>query len=128
MPGIRQYDRAQIDSRRRGVNRPVETFFHQARNPSTMIEMRMSKDNGINFARWDGSVLPIALAPFLLSLEKSAVDQKLKPLFATRIVSSVDQVLRSGNCTGRAEKLDVGQAISSSCEQENQKALLAFSS
>ena len=97
----------------RGVDRPAETFFHQARNPATVIEMRMGKNDGIDFARRDRSILPIALAPFLLSLEKSAVDQNLKSLLATRIVGSVDQVLRARDRAGGAEKLNVGQTSSS---------------
>src|SRR5450759_1997697 len=74
--------------------------------------MRMGKNNRINFARRDRGVLPVALAPFFLSLEKSAVDQNLESLFATRIVGGVDQVLRARHGPGSAEKLDVGQALS----------------
>jgi len=47
-----------------------------------VIEMRMRKNNRINFTRRDRSVLPVALAPFFLALEKSSVDQNLKSMLA----------------------------------------------
>jgi hypothetical protein len=78
-----------------------------------VIEMRMRKNNGINFTRRDWGVLPVALAPFFLSLEKSTVDQNLQSMLAARIVGSVDQVLRASYGPGSAEKLDVGQTSSS---------------
>jgi hypothetical protein len=78
-----------------------------------VIEMRMRKNNRINFTRRNRSVLPVALAPFFLSLKKSAVDQNLESLLAARIISGVDQVLRASHGPGSAEKLDVGQTFSS---------------
>jgi hypothetical protein len=43
----------------------------------------VGKNNRIDFTRRDRSVLPVALAPFFLSLEKPAIDQNLKsPLAA----------------------------------------------
>jgi hypothetical protein len=73
--------------------------------------MRMGKNNRINFTRRHRGVLPVALAPFFLSLEKPAVDQN-QSLLAARIVSSVDQVLRARHAPGCSEKLDVGHDLS----------------
>jgi hypothetical protein len=93
-----------------------------------MIEMRMGKNNRINFTCRDRSVVPVAFAPFFLSLEKSAVDQNLESMFVARIAGSVDQVLRASHGPGSTEKLDVGQTVSLQSEQENQKPLLALGS
>ena len=104
---------------------PRKPFFHQAWNPATVIEVRVRENDGINFARRDRSVLPVALAPFFLSLKKAAVDQNLDSLLAARIVGGVDQVLRAGHGPGCAEKLDVGQEAS--VENQSHKSDCEFS-
>ena len=48
--GVGKDDAAQIDRRRRGVNRAAESLFHQARNPAAVVEMRVRQDDGIDFA------------------------------------------------------------------------------
>jgi hypothetical protein len=80
--------------------------------------MRMGKNDGTNLPRRDRSVPPVALAPFFLSLEESAVDQNLESLLATRVVSSVDQVLRASYGPGSAEELNIGQTSSESQNAE----------
>jgi hypothetical protein len=77
-----------------------------------VIEMRVGKNNRVNLTRRDWGVLPVALAPFFLSLEKSAVDQNLKSPLATQVVGRIDQVLRASHGTGSTEKLDVGHDLS----------------
>src|ERR1019366_8000828 len=84
-------------------------LLHQARNPSRMIEMGVRQDDGVNRIRRYRQVLPVALPPFFLSLEETAVHQCLQRWRA--IVVDMDQMLRAGNHSGRAEKLDVAQEV-----------------
>ena len=76
-----------------------------------MIQMRMSQDDGIDFARGDGQLFPVAFAPFLLSLKKPAVDKNLESLVPIGVERGVDQMFGPGHRTGRAEKLDVSQTF-----------------
>jgi hypothetical protein len=94
--GVGQQDAAEIDRRGRGVDRSVKALLYQPRNPAGMIEVRMRKDDGINLARRYGQISPVALPPFLLALEKTAIDQHLNALLACWAIG-VDKVLRPGN-------------------------------
>src|SRR5574340_435532 len=73
-----------------------------------MIEVGVSEDDGVNLARRQRRVRPVALPPLLLPLEKSAIHQDLEARFAARDVGGVDQVLGAGDGAGCAQKLDVG--------------------
>ena len=69
MAGIGQHDRTQINSRSRGVDGTMKTLGDQPRNVAGVVEMSMSKDNGVYFTGRDWRVLPVALTPFFLPLE-----------------------------------------------------------
>ena len=69
MAGVRQYDGTQIDCWRRGKDRPGEAFFGQPGNPAAMVEMRVRQNYGVNIARRNGSIFPVAQPPFLLPLK-----------------------------------------------------------
>src|SRR5664279_4461772 len=107
--GVRQQDAAQIDGGWRRVNRAMEALLHQARYPAGVIEVRVSQDDGVNFAGGNWQVLPIAFAPFLLPLKEPTVHQHLNATFAA-VIAGIDQVLRSGNNSRCSQKLDVTQA------------------
>ena len=84
----------------RRVDRAVETLFHQSRNPAAVVEMRVCEDHRVNRFGWDRQILPVALAPLLLTLKESAIDQYLQRPSA--IVVDVHQMLRSRNHACRA--------------------------
>ena len=76
-----------------------------------MIQMRVRQDDGIDLARRNRQLFPVALTPFLLALEQTAIDEDLNSLFAVAIKRSVDEMLRSGHRPGCAQKLDVRQIL-----------------
>ena len=110
MARIRKDDATQIDRRRRGENSPAESFLHQSRNPSAVIEVRMGQDDRVDRSGRNRRVVPVTLTPFFRPLKKPAVDQYLVTALAGRI-SGVDQVLRASNGSRRSKKLDVGQTF-----------------
>ena len=61
-----------------------------------------------DLARGDGRVLPVPLAPLLLSLEESAIEQRLKATLPFSVSRRIDEVLGAGDRSRRAEELDVG--------------------
>ncbi len=69
----------------------------------------MGQHDGINLARGDGGVLPVALAPFLWPLEHATVDESLEAAAAAGIRTRIDQVLGTGDGSSGTKKLDVGQ-------------------
>ena len=73
-----------------------------------MIEVRVGEDHRVDFLRGNWSVPPVALAPLFWPLKKATINQHLKAVLAGRI-SSIDQVLGTGDRTRRAEELNVGQ-------------------
>ena len=77
MAGVRQYHRAQINGGRRGIDRPLETFFDQPRNPAAVVKMGVRQNHGVNLARRNRSIFPVAESPFLWALKKAAVDEHL---------------------------------------------------
>ena len=74
-----------------------------------MVKMRVRQNHRINRARRNRRVLPVALTPFLLSLEKSAVNQNAKSARIIRIVRSADEVFRTCHNASGAKKLNVCQ-------------------
>src|SRR5438270_13524865 len=112
MAGVRQYDGAQIDCWRCGKDRPVEAFYDQPGNPAAMVEMSMRENYGIDVARRNGSVFPVAQSPFLLPLKQAAVNKHLHAGLVERIVARVHKVLGSGHGSGSAKKLNVGHSPS----------------
>src|SRR5208337_3234424 len=107
--GIGEQNAAQINGCRRRVDRAVKALLHQPRDPATVIDVRMGQDDGVDRGRWHRKVLPIALAPFLLALEQPTIHQDLETSRA--VVVHVDQVLRAGNNSGRAKKLNIAQSV-----------------
>ena len=95
MAAVGQHDGAQIDRRRRRIDRPPEALLHQPRNPAAVVQVRMRQDHGLNARRRNRQWLPVALAPFLLPLEQPAVHQHLRAVLAR-----VDQVLGAGHRAG----------------------------
>ena len=93
MAGVRQYDGAQIDCWRRGIDRPVEPFFGQPGNPAAMVKMSMRQNYGVDVMRRDGSIFPVPQSPFLGALKKTAVNQHLHAGLVGRIIARVDEVL-----------------------------------
>src|SRR5213075_2331807 len=111
MSGVGQHHRTEFDRSLRRINRTVKALLHQTRNPAAMVKVCVGENDGINVARRNWRALPIALAPFLLSLKHSAIDQNLKALFAARVGRGIDEMFRAGNGPGSAKKLDVGQTF-----------------
>jgi hypothetical protein len=109
MAGVGQHHRAEFDRRLGREDRTAKPLLDQTRNPAAMVKVSVRENDCINLARRNRRVLPVALAPFLLSLKHSAIDQNLKPLFASRVGRSIDEMFRAGNGPGSAKKLDVGQ-------------------
>src|SRR5215469_5760259 len=110
MAGVGQQNATQIDRGLCGVNRSVKSLFDQTRDPPRVVEVRVGEDDCVNGLRRDRQILPVTLTPFLLSLEESTIDQNLK--WAASTVIYVDQVLRSRDNSGGAEKLYVAHALS----------------
>src|SRR5579871_4014220 len=108
VPGVGQDDSAQINGWLRRINRAAKPGFHQARNPSAMIEVRVRQDHRINCLCRDRRVAPVTLPPFFRPLKQSAVDEYLQPALAGR-VTCVDQMLGTGHRTRSTKKLDVSQ-------------------
>ena len=77
VPGVGQHNAAQIDGRRRRIDRAAKAFFHQAWNPAAVVEMGVSEETA-SISAPDRRVLPVALAPLFGSLKQAAVDQNLK--------------------------------------------------
>src|SRR5215469_18757566 len=101
MARVRQDDPAQVDSRRRRVDWPAETFLHKSWNPPTMIEMCMRKNDRVDRFCGNGGAAPVAFAPLLRSLKESAINENLKAALACRI-AGIDKVFRSGDRSCRA--------------------------
>ena len=87
----------------------AESFSDQSWNPAAVVKMRVGQNHRVNSCRRNRHWMPVALPPFLGSLEHAAIDEHLKPRFAARIRTGVDQMLRACNGARRAEKLNVGQ-------------------
>src|SRR5262249_19358673 len=75
--GVRKEYSAKVDGRRRRIDRAVEALLYQTRYPTGVIEVGMRQDDGIDLSCLNRQVLPVALAPFLLPLKQSAIDQNL---------------------------------------------------
>src|ERR1700730_2562419 len=99
MAGVGKDDSAQIDGWRSGVNRSAETLFHQARNPSAMVEVGMRQDDRVDFPGRHRRVPPIALSPFFRTLKDPAIDENLNAVLPRR-VSCVNEILRAGHGAG----------------------------
>ena len=78
MPGVGKQDAAQIDGCGGRIDRSVKTLLHQTRNPAGVIEMRVRKNDGIDGISRHRQILPVALAPFFLTLKQTAIDQHLQ--------------------------------------------------
>ena len=74
----------------------MKALLDQTRNPARVIEVSVGEDDRINLPRRYGQVSPIALPPFLLALEETAIDKHLNALSA-RWAVGIDEVLRSGD-------------------------------
>src|SRR5664280_1033571 len=74
-----------------------------------MIEVSVRQDHGVNRVRGHRQVLPVPQSPFFLSLEEATIHEYLQRSRA--VVVDMNQVLRAGNHSGRAEKLNVAQAV-----------------
>ncbi len=108
--GVGQQNAAEIDGGRRRIDRSLESLLDQARDPTGVIEMSVGEDERIDLVGGHRQVLPVALAPFLLSLEEAAVDQHLVAAAAAFVAGGIDEVFRSGDHTGCSQKLDIAQA------------------
>ena len=73
--GIREHDAAEILGARRAEHAPGKTLRDEPRQISTMIEMRVRQDDGVDFRGFDWQVLPVALPQFLQTLKQSGIDQ-----------------------------------------------------
>ncbi len=62
-----------------------------------MVEMRMRQQNGVERIRLERQPLPVSQAQRFQALEKAAIDK-------VAFVASLDQILRTGDGTGRAQK------------------------
>ena len=75
--------------------------------------MCVRQDDRIDLSCRHRRVLPVALAPLLLTLEEPAIDEYLKTVLSTAIRSDVDQVFGTSDGARSAQKLDIGQRSSS---------------
>jgi len=69
----------------------------------------MGENDCIDFFCGNRSVLPVALTPFLLALEKAAIDENLKTFLPSTIDAGIDQVLGAGDDAGSTQELKIGQ-------------------
>src|SRR5438445_2930851 len=102
MSGISEEYGTQIDGGRRGKNWSVESFFGQPGNPAAVVEMRVRQDYGIDVARRNRSVFPVAQPPIFRALKKTAVNQHLHAGLVRNVVARIDEVFRSGDGSGSA--------------------------
>ena len=70
-----------------------------------MIKMSVRENDGFEFARIDRRRLPVLLAPLFRSLEHSAVDEDLRAGATGGIAVAVDEMFRTSDCAGCAQKL-----------------------
>src|SRR3954447_7215471 len=73
--------------------------------------MRVRQNYGIDVAGWNGSVFPVAQPPLLGALKKTAVHQHLHAGLVGNVIPRIDEVFRSGDGSGSAQKLKVGHNI-----------------
>ena len=69
----------------------------------------MGENDGVNLTRRNGQIGPVALTPFLLALEKAAIDENLKTFLPSTIDAGIDQVLGAGDDAGSTQELKIGQ-------------------
>src|SRR5581483_7659922 len=105
MAGIRKQNSAQVYGGRSRVDPSPKTLLNQARNPSAVVEVRMSEDHRVNISGRNRRWLPVSFSPLFRPLEQAAVDQDLKSILPAPIGSGVDQVLGTGHGAGCAQKL-----------------------
>ena len=79
-----------------------------------MVQMRVGQDDCVNLGRRYRRVLPVALAPFFVTLKQPTINKNLKAILSAAIYPRVDQVFRTCDRAGGAEKLNVGQESSPS--------------
>ena len=76
-----------------------------------MVQMCVRQDDRIDLSCRHRHVLPVALAPLLLTLEEPAIDEYLKTVLSTAIRSDVDQVFGTSDGARSPQKLDIGQSL-----------------
>src|ERR1051325_2462967 len=97
MRRVRQHERAQIPCARRAEDAPAIPLRDETRQVTTMIEMGVCEDDGVDFRRVQRQRRPVSKAELLQSLEESAIDEDLSSVH-------VEEVLRAGDGTGCAQK------------------------
>src|SRR5580704_816550 len=76
--------------------------------------MGVGQDDRVDPIGRNRQVMPVALAPLFRSLKHPAVDKNLQAILSRRI-ACMDEMLRAGDRSGGAKKLNVGQAILPDC-------------
>ena len=69
----------------------------------------MGENDRIDLPCGNRGVAPVSLAPFFGTLKQTTVDEDLKSILPRRI-ASVDQVFRTCDRAGSAQKLDISQS------------------
>src|SRR5215471_5292474 len=82
MAGVRQDHRAEVDGRRRGIDRSGKALLDEPGNPTAMVQVGMGENDSIDLAGRDRCILPVSLSPFFVALEYATVNQDLKALLA----------------------------------------------
>src|SRR5579884_217656 len=123
--GIGQKDAAQFDRCLGGVDLTAKPAFHQARNPSGMIEMSMGKNNGVDGACRNGQVLPIVLTPLFLPLKEAAIYQNLNTIARAAITRGVDEVLGTGDPASCSQKLNVAHVLPNLAMRETSVSIMS---
>src|SRR5215813_1766861 len=93
-----------------------------------MIEVRMRENHRVDFLGRNRRVLPVSFTPFLLALKQTTINQNLETIFASRVGSSVDQMLGAGNHSRRSQELNVGQDGSSLLQISDHRSISDFRS
>src|SRR5439155_25422238 len=92
-----KHQRAQIACPRRAEDAPPKASPDEPRQISTMIEVRMREDDGVDAPGIDRQRRPVALSQLFEPLKQAAVDQHL-------MVAQIEQMLRPGDGSRGSEK------------------------
>ena len=107
--GIWQQNAAQINRGRSGINRSAKSILHQSRNPAAMVQVGVRQNHMLR-CRWPPPANFASCARAILFVPGTVRNRLILACrFCRRSPGSIDQVLRSGHCTGCPKELNVCQ-------------------
>jgi dipeptidyl-peptidase-4 len=101
---IWQHELAQVGSARRAEDSTAEPLRHEAWQVANVIEVGVSQYYGFDRIRWNRKLVPVSKPQLLQTLKKAAIDEQTVTLV-------LEQVLRAGHRSGRAEKRQSGHSV-----------------